>query len=90
MSKRHGARKARKKRALKRARAKTPAALLAAVADVLNACERRGMRMRPGYGGAIFSRHGILLPPVEKGQGWLARPLPPRPDALFPADHDDD
>jgi hypothetical protein len=73
MSKKHGQRKARKKRAARKARARS----LAAAAGAL---DRLGMR--PGYGGALFSPSGVLLPPVSRGDKWLGRPYPRRPDPL--------
>jgi hypothetical protein len=90
VSKKHGARKRRKKAARKRARARSDAGLLTALADALNACEKRGMAIHLGYGGAIFCRHGVILPPVKKGQRWEARPAPARPDGPALRDWDDD
>jgi hypothetical protein len=90
VSKKHSARKHRKKRARKRGRSKSTAALLASLAEALNACERRGMQMQPGPGGGIFCRQGVLLPPVKKDDEWLARPARPRPDTPVPGGWDDD
>lgn len=89
MSKKHGQRKRRKKAARKRSRAKSPASLLAALADALNACDRRGVKIHFGHG-AAFSDQGIVLPPVHKGQKWEARPFAPRPDGVAARDWDDD
>lgn len=89
MSKRHGASKKRKKAARKRSRTKSPASLLAAAADALNACEARGVRIRFAHGAAICEQ-GILLPPIKKGQGWEARPFRDRPDSVTSTDDLDD
>ncbi len=78
MSKKHGASKKRKKAARKRSRAKSTAALLAGVAESLNACDRRGLRIRFAHGAAICEQ-GAVVPPVKKGQKWEARPFRPRP-----------
>lgn len=90
MSKKHGARKRRKKAARKRARAKSPASLLAALAEALNACDRRGVKIHFAHG-AAFCDQGVLLPPTRKGQKWEARPFRTRPDGAAAArDWDDD
>ena len=78
MSKKHGASKKRKKAARKRARSKSTPALLAAVAESLNACDRRGLRIRFAHGAAICEQ-GAVVPPVKKGQKWEARPFRLRP-----------
>lgn len=90
LSKKHSARRLRKKRARKRGRSKSPAALLTTLADSLNACERAGMTMHAGHGGLIHCLQGVVLPPVKKGQKWEARPFPKRPDALLVISDGDD
>ena len=89
MSKKHGARKRRKKAARKRSAAKSTASLLAALADALNACDRRGVRIRFAHG-AAFCEQGCVVPPVKKGQKWEARPFRARPDGVKAGDRDDD
>lgn len=89
MSKKHGQRKRRKKAARKRSRAKSPVSLLANLADALNACDRRGVKIHFGHG-AAFSDQGVVLPPVRKGQKWEARPFRGRPDGVRSGDWDDD
>lgn len=89
MSKKQGQRKRRKKAARKRTRDKSTAYLLAALAESLNACERRGLRVRFAHG-AAFCDQGVVLPPVKKGQSWEARPFRDRPDARQSHGHDDD
>ena len=78
MSKKHGASKRRKKAARKRSRSKSTASLLAGVADALNACDRRGLRIRFAHG-AAFCEQGVVVPPVKKGQHWEARLFRPHP-----------
>ena len=78
MSKKHWASKKRKKAARQRARAKSTPALLAGVADALNACDRRGLRIRFAHG-AAFCEQGVVVPPVKKGQHWEARLFRPHP-----------
>ena len=78
MSKKPGASKRRKKAARKRSRAKSTASLLAGVADALNACDRRGLRIRFAHG-AAFCNEGVVVPPVKKGQHWEARLFRPHP-----------
>jgi hypothetical protein len=78
VSKKHGASKKRKKAARKRARAKSTASRLAALADALNACETAGLRIRFAHG-AAFCDQGVVLPPAKKGQTWEARPFRAHP-----------
>jgi hypothetical protein len=80
VSKKHGASKKRKKAARKRSRAKSTASLLAALAESLNACDRRGLRIRFTHG-AAFCEQGVVVPPVKKGQHWEARLFRPHPGA---------
>ena len=73
MSKRKG--RAKKRRKLARARKRrdrTPAALLARLADVLNDAERQGVRVRFRHG-AAYCHYGVVLPPEGKSSGWDAR-----------------
>jgi hypothetical protein len=89
MSKKHGARKKRRRKNKKR----TPAALLGNLAEALNACERKGVKIRLRHG-AVWSYYGVIVPPPpgKKGQ-WEARPF--RHNHLSPGedhdlDHEDD
>jgi hypothetical protein len=50
----------------------TPAALLAAVADALNACEAAGMTVKLKHG-AVYTREGYVLPVGD--HAWAARTL---------------
>ena len=52
-------------------RDRTPADLLASLADALNACEQGEVPVRPKHG-ALFSRYGVILPPHGK-TGWAAK-----------------
>lgn len=103
LSKKHGQRKRRKKAARKRSRPASiplcpschipdehsPSALLTALADLLNACETAGVKVKFRHG-AAYSSHGYVLPPVVKGQMWLARVQDyGRPDATVDYDPDD-
>lgn len=79
MSKKHGQRKRRRKAAKPAIvcagqRGEGPAALLAHLADALNACEHAGVRVRFRHG-AAYSEVGVVLPPLRKGQQWVARTL---------------
>lgn len=62
----------------------TPAGLLGAVADALNACETAGISISLKHG-AVYTRHGYVLPIAD---GWAARTLlyteftPPEGDEL--------
>jgi hypothetical protein len=62
-----------------------PAALLAAVADALTACQEAGLQVRLKHG-AVITRNGYVLP-VGDGQ-WGARTLAYSP--FSPDDDDDD
>lgn len=57
----------------------SPARLLAAVADALNACERAGITLDLAHG-AVWTRYGYVLPMGDPrlGNRWAARmkPLP--------------
>ena len=91
MSKKQGAKRKRRK-AQARAKRKpppstSPASLLAAVADALNACEQAGMRMRLGRG-AAWCYHGVVLPPVKK-RPWEARTFGGPPEDAPPEAPDD-
>lgn len=49
----------------------TPAGLLAAVANALNACETAGITIHLKHG-AVYTRHGYVLPVAD---AWVARTL---------------
>ena len=66
----------------------SPAALLEALAAALNEIHAAGIRLHFAHG-AAFCQDGAVVPPVEKGQVWEARPFGRRPDAL-PEGGDDD
>ncbi len=70
MSKKHGVRKRRLKKARRYARS-NPAQLLADVARALNACENAGVSVRFRHG-AAWNQHGVILPPVHGGP-WEVR-----------------
>ena len=88
MSKRKGRAKKRRKQAnARKRRDRTPPALLARLADVLNDAERQGVRVRFRHG-AAYSHYGVVLPPEGKGTRWEARAFGMSP--LSPADDGDD
>ena len=89
MSKKHGASKKRKKAARKRSRSRSTLALLSSVADALNACDRRGLKIRFAFG-AAYCEQGVVVPPLDKGQKWEARPFRGRPRGIPDRDWDDD
>ena len=97
MSKKHGARRKRRKKPPRVlcARCHAPAgddpgSVLTALASVLNACDDAGVRIRLrefGAQGAVYTREGYVLP-LGRGR-WSARTLaygeftpPPEPDDL--------
>lgn len=103
MSKKHGARKRRRKQLQKRLNgaqivmpvivpASVPAKLMLDVASALNACERAGMPVR-FRAGAAWTVHGVVLPPYGGGV-WEVRSFQPNPYAAalddVPADELDD
>jgi hypothetical protein len=49
-----------------------PAALLAAVASALAACDEAGLKVKLRHGGIIETRSGYV---VRAGDGWVARTL---------------
>lgn len=71
MSKKHGARKKRRKRARAKRRDNTPRALLENVAAALNACEKAGARVRLLDVG-VLTDYGAVIPFKH---GWAARPF---------------
>ena len=89
MSKKHGARKKRRKHhppfacpsCLAPADA-SPGALLRALASVLNSCADAGMKPKFAHG-ALITREGVVLPPLADGHRWAARTLAYHP--LSPA-----
>lgn len=92
MSRKHGQRRKRKKRAkavacphCHRPADGTPGALLRALAAVMNACSDAGMKVRFAHG-AVVTREGYVLP-LKAGQ-WTARTL--AYDPLSPPDDGDD
>lgn len=52
-------------------RDRTPADLLASLADALRACEKGGVKIRFKHG-AAYSHFGVVLPPEGK-TGWTAK-----------------
>ena len=92
MSKKHGHRRKRKKRARAVACPRchqpadgSPGALLRALAAILNACADAGLRIRFAHG-AVVTREGYVLP-LKAGR-WTARTL--AYDPLSPPDGDDE
>jgi hypothetical protein len=89
LSKKHGARKKRRKRhpVVSCPQCHSPAdgspgALLLAMAAVLNSCTDAGMKPKFAHG-ALFTREGVVLPPLSAAHKWAARTLAYNP--LSPA-----
>lgn len=80
MSRKHGARKKRRKKIQKTAINPSPATLLLDVARALTACERAGMPIR-FRAGAAWSVYGVVLPPYHGGM-WEVRSFKPHPYAV--------
>lgn len=75
MSKKKGAAKRKRRKALSTAK-QQPQALLEAVANAMNACEDAGMKIRIIPGPVILTERGVILPPWKEGKkykGWDVR-----------------